>query len=154
MIAGSRLHAISHTPELPSAQVKSCVLLAGLLADGVTEVVETVPTRDHTERALEAFGVSVERTSHAIRLRGGQALSACELDVPGDISGAAFWCALAAGTPSGRVEIDSVGLNPSRTALLEVLRRAGAEVSTEIADDGSSESRGRVIVTAGETRSF
>ena len=154
VIDGAPLHAISHTPEVPSAQVKSCVLLAALFAAGTTEVIETAPTRDHTERALETFGVRVERTLNSIRLDGGQKLSGQSLEVPGDISGAAFWCALAAGTPSGRVEIENVGLNPTRTALIDLLRRAGAEVSTQAEDDVGPEPRGRMVVSAGEPRSF
>ena len=154
VIDGAPLHAISHTPEVPSAQVKSCVLLAALFAEGTTEVIETAPTRDHTERALETFGVRVERTVNSIRLDGGQKLSGQSLEVPGDISGAAFWCALAAGTPSGRVEIENVGLNPTRIALIDLLRRAGAEVSTQAEDDVGPEPRGRMVVSAGEPRSF
>ena len=154
VIDGASLHAISHTPEVPSAQVKSCVLLAALSAAGTTEVVETAPTRDHTERALETFGVRVERTLTSIRLDGGQKLIGRSLQVPGDISGAAFWCALAAGTPSGRIEIEDVGLNPTRTALLDLLRRAGAEVSTHGVDDGGLEPHGRLLVCAAEARSF
>ena len=154
VIDGASLHAISHTPEVPSAQVKSCVLFAALAAAGTTEVVETAPTRDHTERALETFGVRVERTLTSIRLDGGQKLIGRSLQVPGDISGAAFWCALAAGTPSGRIEIEDVGLNPTRTALLDLLRRAGAEVSTHSVDDGGPEPRGRLLVCAAGARSF
>ena len=117
-------------------------------------MIETAPTRDHTERALETFGVRVERTVSSIRLDGGQKLSGQSLEVPGDISGAAFWCALAAGTPSGRVEIENVGLNPTRIALIDLLRRAGAEVSTQAEDDVGPEPRGRMVVSAGEPRSF
>ena len=117
-------------------------------------MIETAPTRDHTERALETFGVRVERTVNSIRLDGGQKLSGQSLEVPGDISGAAFWCALAAGTPSGRVEIENVGLNPTRIALIDLLRRAGAEVSTQAEDDVGPEPRGRMVVSAGEPRSF
>ncbi|MDQ3439042.1 MAG: 3-phosphoshikimate 1-carboxyvinyltransferase, partial [Planctomycetota bacterium] len=154
VIDGSSLHAISHLPDVPSAQVKSCVLLAGLFATGITEVIEPVPTRDHTERALETFGVRVDRSSETIRLRGGQTMAGRVVDVPGDISGAAFWCALAAGTPSGCVEVEKVGLNPTRTAFLDVLRRAGADVATDIQDSNSPEPRGRLTVSAGDARSF
>jgi 3-phosphoshikimate 1-carboxyvinyltransferase len=154
VIDGASLHAISHTPEVPSAQVKSCVLLAALFADGITEVIETAPTRDHTERALATFGAHVERSPGSIGVQGRQTLSGRTLDVPGDISGAAFWCALAAGTPSGRVEMENVGLNPTRTALLDVLRRAGAEVTTELVDHRDTEPRGRLIVSAGDAHSF
>lgn len=133
---------------------KAAVLLAALFAAGTTEVIETAPTRDHTERALETFGVRIERTGSSIRLDGGQRLSGQSLEVPGDISGAAFWCALAAGTPSGRIEIENVGLNPTRMALIDLLRRAGAEVSAQAEDDVGPEPRGRMVVSAGEPRSF
>jgi 3-phosphoshikimate 1-carboxyvinyltransferase len=153
-IRGGTLHGITHIPQVPSAQVKSCVLLAGLFANGRTEVVEHVPTRDHTERALETFNVRVRRSGDVIGLDGPAALSPQSLDVPGDLSGAAFWCALAAGTPDGRVEIENVGLNPTRTALLEVLRRAGATVVTEIIEGPGAEPRGRLLVSAGDANSL
>ena len=125
-IRGADLHAITHLPEVPSAQVKSAVLLAGLHADGRTTVKEPTPTRDHTERALEAFGGRVVRDGDSVSVDGGQRLRAITADVPGDISSALFWLALAAGTPDSDLTIDGVGLNPSRTAVFEVLRRAGA----------------------------
>ena len=153
-IQGAPLQGIRHVPDVPSAQVKSCVLLAGLGAEGTTEVIETVPTRDHTERAIETFDVRVERSGQAIRVAGGQALSPRTLDVPGDLSGAAFWCALAAGTPNGEIDIQHVGLNPTRTAMLAVLRRAGASVVADVADDGSAEPRGSLVVSASEANSF
>jgi 3-phosphoshikimate 1-carboxyvinyltransferase len=125
-IHGSNLHAITHLPEVPSAQVKSAVLLAGLHADGRTAVKEPTPTRDHTERALEAFGGRVIRDGDLVAVDGGQRLRAIAADVPGDISSALFWLALAAGTPDSDLTIEGVGLNPSRTAVFEIMRRAGA----------------------------
>ena len=125
-IHGASLRAITYQPEVPSAQVKSAVLLAGLHADGLTSVKEPTPTRDHTERALEAFGGRVVRDGDVIAVEGGQRLRAITADVPGDISSALFWLALAAGTPDSDLTIEGVGLNPSRTAVFEVLRRAGA----------------------------
>jgi 3-phosphoshikimate 1-carboxyvinyltransferase len=127
-IDGTRLHAIAHTPEVPSAQVKSAVLLAGLHATGRTVVTEPAPTRDHTERAFEAFGVSVTRDGLSVSIEGGQRLHAIEADIAGDISSAVFWLVLAAGTPGSDLTIEGVGLNPSRTGVLEVLRRAGADI--------------------------
>ena len=153
-IHGAPLGAIAHRPEVPSAQVKSCVLLAGLFADGVTAVEEPTPTRDHTERALETFTVRVERGDRRVAIRGGQTLVGRELSVPGDISGAAFWAALAAGTPGGQVEIHDVGLNPTRTGLLDILRRAGAEVTVELGDSTAAEPAGELVVTFREARSF
>ena len=127
-IHGGPLRAITHHPEVPSAQVKSAVLLAGLHADGRTTVKEPTPTRDHTERALEAFGGKVIRDGDTVSVDGGQRLQAITADVPGDISSALFWLALAAGTPGSDLTIEGVGLNPSRTAVFEVLRRAGAKL--------------------------
>jgi 3-phosphoshikimate 1-carboxyvinyltransferase len=127
-IDGTRLHGISHTPEVPSAQVKSAVLLAGLHAEGRTTVVEETPTRDHTERALAAFGVPVISHGSSVAVDGGARLGAIDADVPGDISSAVFWLVLAAGTPGSDLVIEGVGLNPSRTSVLEVLRRAGAVI--------------------------
>jgi 3-phosphoshikimate 1-carboxyvinyltransferase len=127
-IDGTALHGISHVPEVPSAQVKSAILLAGLHAEGRTTVVERVPTRDHTERALHAFGVPVIRVNGAVSVEGGRRLQAIEAPIPGDISSAVFWLALAAGTPGSDLFIDGVGLNRSRASVLDVLRRAGAEI--------------------------
>jgi 3-phosphoshikimate 1-carboxyvinyltransferase len=148
-IHGTRLHAIAHDCEVPSAQVKSAVLLAGLHADGVTSVTEPAPTRDHTERAIAAFGGQVEVRGPTILVRSGQRLAGRVLTVPGDLSSAAFWLVAAAALPDSRIEIEDVGLNPSRTALLAVLRRAGARVTVaraDAADDPGAEPRGTVTV--------
>ena len=127
-IDGAHLHGIAHAPEVPSAQVKSAVLLAGLHASGRTTVIEPAPTRDHTERAFAAFGISATREGHAVSVEGGQRLRAIDAEVPGDISSAVFWLVLAAGTPGSDLIIEGVGLNPSRTGVLDVLRRAGANI--------------------------
>jgi 3-phosphoshikimate 1-carboxyvinyltransferase len=153
-IHGSSLRGIIHQPEVPSAQVKSAVLLAGLMAEGDTTVLEPVPTRDHTERALRAFGVHVEQGNGQIRVAGGQRLSGRDLTVPGDISSAAFWIALAAGTPGAAIEVEGVGLNPTRTALLEVVRRAGAVVETHVDEETAGEPAGRMRISYGSPRSF
>jgi len=127
-IDGTNLHGISYSPEVPSAQVKSAILLAGLHASSRTTVLEPAPTRDHTERAFEAFGVGVIREGLAVSVEGGQRLRAIDAEVPGDISSALFWLALAAGTPDSDLVIEGVGLNPSRIGVLEILRRAGARI--------------------------
>jgi 3-phosphoshikimate 1-carboxyvinyltransferase len=127
-IDGTALHGISHVPEVPSAQVKSAVLLAGLHARGRTTVVERSPTRDHTERALHAFGVEVSRANGAVSVTGGQRLHAIDAPIPGDLSSALFWLVLASGTPGSDLFIDGVGLNRSRSSVLDVLRRAGAQI--------------------------
>jgi 3-phosphoshikimate 1-carboxyvinyltransferase len=135
-IDGATLHGIAHVPEVPSAQVKSAVLLAGLHARGTTTVVERVPTRDHTERALDAFGVKVVVDGTGVSVDGGQRLSAIDAPIPGDISSAVFWLVLAAGTPGSDLVIDGVGLNPSRASVLDVLRRAGADIEILPPDAG------------------
>ena len=145
-VHGARLHAIAHTPDVPSAQIKSAVLLAGLLAEGTTTVTEPAQTRDHTERALEAFGVRVAQRNGAVAVAGGQRLAAADLDIPGDFSSAAFWLVAAAVFPGSRVEIEGVGLNPTRTALLDVLRRFGARVHVELIETRAGEPAGTVTV--------
>jgi 3-phosphoshikimate 1-carboxyvinyltransferase len=154
VIDGGPLRGITWQPEVPSAQVKSSVLLAGLHASGTTAVVEPAPTRDHTERALAAFGVRVERAGLTVAVDGGQRLRGQTLVVPGDISGAAFWAALAAGLPGSTVHIDGVGLNSSRIGLLDVLRRAGAVVQAVIDDETAGEPIGCLTVSAADRRSF
>ena len=114
---------------MPSAQVKSAVLLAGLHSDGVTRVREAMATRDHTERALAAFGVEIGADGGGISVKGGQRLTAQQLVVPGDISSAAFWMVAAASLSGSEIVIDQVGLNPSRTGIIDILRRMGAVVS-------------------------
>jgi 3-phosphoshikimate 1-carboxyvinyltransferase len=156
-IDGAALHGITHAPEVPSAQVKSAVLLAGLHARGRTTVVEPVATRDHTERALHAFGVPVSRANGAVSVEGGHPLHAIDAPIPGDISSAVFWLVLAAGTPGSDLFIDGVGLNRSRASVLDVLRRAGAAielVSTTDGDRDGGEPIGTVHIRYGEARPF
>jgi 3-phosphoshikimate 1-carboxyvinyltransferase len=154
-IQGGELHGISWHPEAPSAQVKSCVLLAGLHARGRTSVADPAMTRDHTERAFRAFGVHVERSPDGtVSIEGGQRLTPRALRVPGDVSGAVFWAALAAGIPGSTIEILDVGLNPTRTAVLEILRRAGAGVESVVESETSGEPVGLVRVTYREPSGF
>jgi len=145
-VHGARLHAITHRPETPSAQVKSAVLFAGLQADGVTSVVEPAATRDHTERAVAAFGGVTTVDGLTVSVAGGQRLRGQTLTVPGDFSSAAFWLAGAAALNGSEIEIADVGLNPTRTALLDVLRRFGARVEVTLTSDEAGEPRGRVTV--------
>jgi 3-phosphoshikimate 1-carboxyvinyltransferase len=148
-IHGSDLTAIDFVPDVPSAQVKSAVLLAGLQAEGRTRVSESSPTRDHTERALEAFGVTLARDNGRIALDGGQRLSPLDARVPGDLSSAAFPAVAAAGLPGSEVTIEGVGLNPTRTALVDVLRSFGARVEAVQTDTWQGEPVGRLSVRAG-----
>ena len=151
-ITGGRLHGITHTPEVPSAQIKSAVLLAGLRASGTTTVREPAPTRDHTERGLAAFGVTVTRTADGdISVDGGARLAGgLALTVPGDPSATAFLAVAAAGLPGSHIDIEDVGLNPTRVALFDVLRRAGADVTTMVTGDWHGEPVGRVRIATGE----
>ena len=153
-IRGRPLAGIDYAPPVASAQVKSAVLLAGLHAAGMTRVTERAPTRDHTERALEAFGVPLTRDGTGIGIQGGSRLSPLALSVPGDPSSAAFWAVAAAGLPDSEVEIAGVGLNPTRTAFLDVLRRAGAGVEARVTDNSAGEPRGTLHVRTGRLRAI
>jgi 3-phosphoshikimate 1-carboxyvinyltransferase len=126
--AVDRLKAIDYALPMASAQVKSAVLLAALRAEGTTQVTEPAPTRDHTERMLEAFGVSVRRAPGQVWLTGGQPLTGAPISVPGDISSAAFF--LVAGAIGGQpgFTIENVGINPTRTGVLDVLKLMGADI--------------------------
>jgi len=152
-IQGTRLHGIAHQPDTPSAQVKSAVLLAGLHADGTTSVTEPAATRDHTERALAAFGGHASVDGLTVSVAGGQRLQGRALTVPGDFSSAAFWLVAAAALPGSRVEIEDVGLNPTRTGLLDVLRRFGARVDAGVAVTDAGEPRGTIVVEGDRTGS-
>jgi len=145
-IRGTRLHPIDYEPDTPSAQVKSAVLLAGLHAEGTTSVREPAATRDHTERALAAFGGHARVHGLTVSVAGGQRLHGQELFVPGDFSSAAFWLVAAAALPGSRIDIDEVGLNPTRTALLGVLERFGARVQVDVRTTDAGEPRGSVTV--------
>ena len=153
-VHGAELHGIDYRPDVPSAQVKSAVLLAGLQAAGQTSVIEPASTRDHTERALTAFGATVTIAKDRVTIAGGQRLRGCSIDVPGDISGAAFWSALAAGLPGSTIEIERIGLNPSRTALLDILRRAGVEVDAQPDDEVNGEPVGTLRISAANAHTF
>ena len=133
-IRGKRLRAIDYQMPVASAQVKSAVLLAGLFADSVTSVTEPARTRDHTELALEEFGAAVERNGRTVRVHplagtnGGGKLLARALDVPGDLSSAVFFIAAASLLAESNILIHNVGLNPTRTAILDVLAGMGASI--------------------------
>lgn len=145
-ITGGRLTSIDYTLPVASAQVKGAVLLAGLQTEGRTVVRAPVASRDHTERALGAFGARVDVTGAVVGLEGSQALRALSARVPGDVSSAAFYAVAAAALPGSDVEIADVGLNPTRTAVLDVLRRAGARIDTVVDRQEAGEPVGRVRV--------
>jgi 3-phosphoshikimate 1-carboxyvinyltransferase len=128
-IEGTTLSAINYTLPVPSAQVKSAVLLAGMYADGVTSVTEPVRTRDHTELALAEFGARLDHEGRTIHIHGRPQLKGRKLRVPGDLSSAVFFLAAAMVLPESSVVIQNVGLNPTRSAVLDVLGSMGAPVS-------------------------
>ncbi|GBC87660.1 3-phosphoshikimate 1-carboxyvinyltransferase [bacterium HR12] len=143
-IRGGPLRGISYATPVPSAQVKGAILLAGLAAEGETEVIETAPTRDHTERALAHLGAPIRIEPHRVRLSAFQ--HPCfAARVPGDVSSAAFLAAAAAVT-GGEVEIEAVGLNPSRTRFLAVMARMGVRVETQVEAEELGEPLGRLRV--------
>lgn len=127
-IRGGTLRPLTYQMPVASAQVKSAILLAGLFTVGETTVLQPAETRDHTERMMAAFGITTGRDGQAISIRGGQMPLACDFVVPGDISSAAFWLVAAAALPGSRLLLREVGLNPTRTAILSVLRRMGARI--------------------------
>jgi 3-phosphoshikimate 1-carboxyvinyltransferase len=147
-IEGSALKAIDYTTPVPSAQVKTCILLAGLQTVGTTTVREAVRTRDHSELALRAFGAMVTRTVDSVSISGPQALHAIEAAVPGDLSSAAFFLCAAALFPGSSLLLDSLGLNPTRAALLDVLTALGLRVAVLNLEEKNAELVGAVQVTA------
>lgn len=148
----SALRGIEYLLPVPSAQVKSAVLLAGLLARGTTTVVQPVPTRDHTERMLTHFGVPIEKNGERISVAGGHLPKARGFDVPGDVSSAAFWLVAAAAKPGCRLVIEDLGLNPTRTGVIKVLERMGANIIVGNPGPDSSEPRGTIEIKGAELR--
>ncbi|TDU31262.1 3-phosphoshikimate 1-carboxyvinyltransferase [Panacagrimonas perspica] len=122
------LQGIAHASKVASAQVKSCILLAGLYAQGETSVTEPEASRDHTERMLQAFGVQLEASHGRAALRGGQQLVGTAIPVPADISSAAFFMLAAAIVPGSEIVLRDVGINPTRTGVIDILRAMGAEI--------------------------
>lgn len=129
--ANQPLKAIDYVLPMASAQVKSAVLLAGLYAEGETRVTEPAPTRDHTERMLSGFGYEVRREGNRISLTGGGRLKACPIDVPADISSAAFFLVGASIAPESELLLEHVGINPTRDGVIAILRLMGADISLE-----------------------
>ena len=129
-LAPSKLHGIKYTMPMASAQVKSCLLLAGLYAKGVTEISEPGICRDHTERMLEGFGYPLKRSADGITvsLEGGHQLKATTIDVPSDISSATFFLIAAAICPGSDVLLEHVGINPTRIGVINILKLMGADI--------------------------
>jgi 3-phosphoshikimate 1-carboxyvinyltransferase len=147
-IQGAPLTAIDYTTPIPSAQVKTAILFAGLQAQGTTTVHESVRTRDHGELALRAFGAIVERSTNSVSIADGQQLRAIEATVPGDISSAAFFLCAAALFPGSNLIFDDLGLNPTRATLLDVLTAVGAHIGVLNLETRNDELVGTVQVNA------
>jgi 3-phosphoshikimate 1-carboxyvinyltransferase len=150
-IEGGRLHGIAYDSPVASAQVKTAVLLAGLQAEGSTTVREPAPSRDHTERMLPAFGVSVERAPLSATVRGGARLHGAELTVPGDVSSAAFLVVAALVLPDSEVRLEGVLLSPTRTAFVDVLRAMGGRVEARL-EATEPEPIGSIVASSSELR--
>ena len=143
---GMKLKGIHYDMPVASAQVKSCLLLAGLYADGSTSVHEPAPTRDHTERMLQGFGYKVEREGDTIRVESGGTLKAMDIDVPSDISSAAFFMVGAAIADRGEVLLHHVGLNPTRIGVIEILKLMGADLEVQNLREVGGEPVGDILV--------
>lgn len=129
-VTGQVLHGIAYRSPVASAQVKSALLLAGLQAQGCTHIWEPVRSRDHTERMLSAFGVPLDVHGTEVSLEGGQELHACDVEVPGDLSSAAFFIGAALMIPGSELYVRGVGLNPTRTGVLDIFRAMGGSIIT------------------------
>jgi len=128
---GQQLHGIDYQLPVASAQVKSAVLLAGLFAEGVTSVTEPAPARDHTERMLQGFGYAIDRQGPKCSLTGGGTLQPCQVDIPGDISSAAFFLVGATIARDSHITLQHVGVNPTRTGVINILQAMGADIRIE-----------------------
>jgi 3-phosphoshikimate 1-carboxyvinyltransferase len=151
-IHGTRLHPIDYTLPVPSAQVKTCVLFAGLFAEGQTSVSEPVASRDHTEIALREFGADLSVVQHRITLTGRPHLTGRELMVPSDLSSAAFFIVAALLVPGSQLTIRGVGLNPTRSALLDLLTGMGAKILIPTLESRNGELIGDIVVQHSDLR--
>lgn len=152
-ILGSDLKAINYTLPVASAQVKSAILLAALYAQGKTEIVEPEPTRDHTERMLSYFGVGIEKNGSSIKVRGPQKLeSGRTLSIPADISSASFFIVAALINRSSEILIKNVGLNPTRTGVLEILKRMGGDIKILNKREESGEEVGDILAKSSKLK--
>ena len=149
---GADLRGIQFEMPVASAQVKSAVLLAGLYAAGETTVTEPAVTRDHTERMLIRLGCKVHRAGPSVTVAGGASLTAARIDVPGDLSSAAFMVLAGCLATSGELVIERVGLNPSRTGILRILQLMDARLRVEMTPDDGGEPAGRLIISPSRLR--
>lgn len=148
-VRGARLSGTTYEMPVASAQVKSCVLIAGLLAEGETRVVEPEPSRDHTELMLAAAGADVSHQGLTVVIEPADRIAPGHIVVPGDISSAAFFLVAAAVVPGSDVTVEGVGINPTRTGIVSVLERMGASIEVAPKDGGGGEPIGSIRVRAG-----
>ncbi|MCL6571917.1 MAG: 3-phosphoshikimate 1-carboxyvinyltransferase [Bacillus sp. (in: Bacteria)] len=145
-IRGGSLTPINYHLPVASAQVKSAVILAGLQAEGETTILEPAETRDHTERMIRKFGGEILKSNRTITVKGGQRLIASTINVPGDISSAAFFLVAGAIVPGSEIILKNVGLNPTRTGIIEVMRKMGADLQIIVTKEDSFEPFGDLII--------
>jgi 3-phosphoshikimate 1-carboxyvinyltransferase len=148
-IRGGQLKAIAYSTPVASAQVKSCILFAGLFAEGTTRVSEPVRTRDHGELALRAFGAAITKSGNEASIQGGQRLHGLEATIPGDISSAAFFLCAAALFPDSELTIHGLLMNPTRARLLDVLIELGMQIKVVQIEEQHGELVGTVGVKGG-----
>jgi 3-phosphoshikimate 1-carboxyvinyltransferase len=151
-ITGASLKAIHYQMRVASAQVKTCLLFAGLLAEGETRIEEPLRTRDHGEVALRAFGAQLERKGNEVRIRGGQRLRGIEARVPGDLSSAAFFLCAAALFPGSQLTVTSLLMNPTRARLLDILMQMGLRISVTQLDEIHGELAGTLQIEGGRLK--
>ncbi len=148
-VVGTNLKGINYKMPVASAQVKTCLLFAGLLAEGETSIEEALRTRDHGEVALRAFGAQLERTGNEVRIRGGQRLRGIEAQVPGDLSSAAFFLCAAALFPGSQLTVTNLLMNPTRARLLDILAQMGLRISVTQLKEVHGELAGTLQVEGG-----
>lgn len=147
-IRGGGLNPIHYQLPVASAQVKSALILAGLQADGESTIIELAETRDHTERMIRKFGGQIRKDNKVIKVNGGQKLTAADVQVPGDISSAAFFLVAAAIVPGSEIVLKNVGLNPTRTGIIEVMNNMGADLQIINHNVDSFEPSGDILIKA------
>jgi len=151
-IRGGELKPISYHTPVPSAQVKSAILLAGLYSSGMTEVIEPIPSRDHTERMLKTLGARIETNGARVRIEGGAKLEPFSLSIPGDISSAAFFMVGGTIVPKSEIIIRQVGINPLRTGVIEVLQKMGADLKIMELKEEGGEKQADIVVKSAELK--
>ena len=148
---GGGLTGIEYDMPVASAQLKSCIMIAGLYADGETTVIQPAESRDHTERMMAAMGADIDKEGLRVTARPSE-LTAMDVQVPSDISGAAFWLVAGAAHPNARVRVRGVGINPSRTGVLDVLNEMGANIRMENVREDANEPSADLIAESSDLR--